>query len=308
MSDIITVDAGHTGSNYNKGAAPGYYESAVMWDLHQRFAEALAAYGPATRLTRTTLDANPGLIARGEMAKGSKAFISFHSNAEATGKASYPLGIYFVDDNCGPIDEESKELAQMLSNTVAETIGTEQAARIWTRSSSSDRDGNGYKDDYYGVLRGAHSVGVPGVILECGFHTHAETAAWLMKDDNRQKLAEALAKTTADFYGYSKKTDTAPVQQGMNATEPAMQGPSDSIAGTYKVTANSGLNIRNGAGTKANTFGKDKHVLVTIPKGTKVRCWGYYTEVNGVKWLYVEFTYGGVAYTGFACATHLKKV
>lgn len=215
MSDIITVDAGHSGATYNKGAAPGYYESKTMWDLHLRFAEALAAYGPATRLTRTALDANPGLIARGEMAKGSKAFISFHSNAEATGKADYPLGIYFVDDNCGSIDEESKELAKALSNTVAETIGTTQAARIWTRSSDYDRDGNGYNDDWYGVLRGAHSVGVPGIILECGFHTHSETAAWLMDPNNRQKLAEALAKTVADVYGYKKPAaSTAPINKG----------------------------------------------------------------------------------------------
>jgi len=206
---IWTVDSGHSGATYNKGAAPGYYESKIMWDLHLRFAEALEAYGPAIRLTRTTLDANPGLVARGEMAKGSKGFISFHSNAENTGKADYPLGIYFVDDNCGPVDEESKELAKDLSNAVAVTIGTEQAARIWTRSSSQDRDGDGHKDDYYGVLRGGHNVGVPGVILECGFHTHPKTAAWLMVDDNRQKLAEALAKTIADRYGYKKSSGSA---------------------------------------------------------------------------------------------------
>ena len=72
-----------------------------------------------------------------------------------------------------------------------------------------------------------------------------------------------------------------------------------SLAGTYKVTASS-LNVRNGAGiTKAK--------MVTIPKGTAVKCYGYYTSVLGVKWLYIQFTYKNVTYTGFASSAYLKK-
>ena len=73
-----------------------------------------------------------------------------------------------------------------------------------------------------------------------------------------------------------------------------------SLAGTYTVTAASGLNVRNAAGT-------NNKVLVAIPKGTKVQNYGYYTLVGGVKWLYVKFTYNGVTYIGFASASYLKK-
>ena len=73
-----------------------------------------------------------------------------------------------------------------------------------------------------------------------------------------------------------------------------------SLAGTYIVTAASGLNVRNAAGT-------NNKVLVAIPKGTKVQNYGYYTLVGGVKWLYVKFTYNGVTYIGFASASYLKK-
>ena len=73
-----------------------------------------------------------------------------------------------------------------------------------------------------------------------------------------------------------------------------------SLAGTYTVTASSGLNVRNAAGTAAK-------VLVTIPKGTKVKNYGYYTPVNGVKWLLVQFTYKGVTYTGFCSGVYLTK-
>ena len=73
-----------------------------------------------------------------------------------------------------------------------------------------------------------------------------------------------------------------------------------SLAGTYTVTAASGLNVRNAAGT-------NNKVLVAIPKGTKVQNYGYYTLVGGVRWLYVKFTYNGVTYIGFASASYLKK-
>ena len=73
-----------------------------------------------------------------------------------------------------------------------------------------------------------------------------------------------------------------------------------SLAGTYKVTASS-LNVRDGAGVAY-------HSMVAIPKGTEVKNYGYYTTVLGTKWLYVQFTYKGVTYTGFASSKYLKKV
>ena len=83
------------------------------------------------------------------------------------------------------------------------------------------------------------------------------------------------------------------------ATE-AAKGFNKSLAGTYTVTASSGLHIRNGAGT-------NKTSLAILPKGTKVQNYGYYTQVSGVKWLYVQVTYRGVKYTGFCSAQYLSK-
>ena len=71
-----------------------------------------------------------------------------------------------------------------------------------------------------------------------------------------------------------------------------------SLAGIYSTTAD--LNIRHGAGTS-------KALMVTIPKGTKVANYGYYSVSNGCKWLYVQFTYKNVTYTGFASSTYLRK-
>ena len=74
-----------------------------------------------------------------------------------------------------------------------------------------------------------------------------------------------------------------------------------SLAGTYVVTAGNGLHIRSGAGA-------GKASMAVLPKGTRVRNYGYYTEVSGVAWLYVQATHRGVRYTGFCSGQYLSKV
>lgn len=58
------------------------------------------------------------------------------------------------------------------------------------------------------------------------------------------------------------------------------------------MTTNQDCHIRNGAG-------KDKKSLGILPKGTAVRCYGYYTPYGGTKWFYVQVSHNGIQYTGF---------
>ena len=60
------------------------------------------------------------------------------------------------------------------------------------------------------------------------------------------------------------------------------------------------LNVRHGAGT-------NKKTMVSIPNGTIVRNYGYYSKCGSVRWLYVQFTYNGVTYTGFCSSKYLKR-
>ena len=76
-------------------------------------------------------------------------------------------------------------------------------------------------------------------------------------------------------------------------------------AGTY--ITRTALNLRNGAGVEANGFGRDKTILVTLPAGTQVRCYGYYTEVGGTCWLYVRAAHRGMQYTGFVSGKYLDR-
>lgn len=73
-----------------------------------------------------------------------------------------------------------------------------------------------------------------------------------------------------------------------------------SIYNSIFVVNTANLNVRAGAGIHKNIF-------VTIPKGTRVKCYGYYTKILDTVWLYVQFTYKGTKYTGFVSKKYLAK-
>ena len=110
-----------------------------------------------------------------------------------------------------------------------------------------------------------------------------------------EKPAEPAEKPSKPV---SKPTGTTTATTEVRAKDSA-RSFSQPLAGTYTVTA-SALNVRHGAGTA-------KKIMTTIPKGTKVRCYGYYTQWLDSLWLAIQFTYKGVKYTGFATAKYLKK-
>lgn len=70
------------------------------------------------------------------------------------------------------------------------------------------------------------------------------------------------------------------------------------LAGTYKTSAD--LHLRDDANTKAKS-------LYVLPKGTKVKNYGYYTLAGTTKWLWIQFEIDGVVYTGFSSSRYLKK-
>lgn len=109
----------------------------------------------------------------------------------------------------------------------------------------------------------------------------------------------AQNSTSQNTTSTSTSTGAASSTTEKKATE-AAKSFDKTLAGIYTVTANSGLHVRNGAGTS-------KASMVVLPRGTKVQNYGYYTLVSGVKWLYIMVTYNGVTYTGFSSAQYLSK-
>ncbi len=137
------------------------------------------------------------------------------------------------------------------------------------------------------------------VLLKFEKPANTGTSVQTARANYGQKYYDTYAGTSSSSSSSSSSTSssTSTSTTKKTATD-AAQSFNTSVAGTYKATAN--LNVRNGAGTS-------KSVMVTIPKGTLVKNYGYFTTANGVKWLYVQFTYKSIQYTGFCSSTYLSK-
>lgn len=114
------------------------------------------------------------------------------------------------------------------------------------------------------------------------------------------KKKYALTNSKIAGYGYPKY-DAEPVKTEKTSKVTAT-GTADNfskaLAGTYETAAN--LHLRNDAGSSNKS-------LCIIPKGTKVKCYGYYSVVKNTNWLYVQVTLDGIQYTGFSSKGYLKK-
>lgn len=193
----ICIDAGHYGSYNRSPGVKSYYESKQMWKLHLLLEKELEAYGVEVITTRAEQSKDLALEKRGKMAKGCDLFISLHSNAVGSAmneSVDYPLA-------CCSVSGKADTIGVELAIAVHKTMGTKQAAQKTNRKWGSS--------DYYGVLRGAAKVGVPGVLLEHSFHTNTRAANWLLSDSNLAKLAQAEAKVIAEHYGLTKQPVTA---------------------------------------------------------------------------------------------------
>lgn len=202
MKKKVMLDPGHAGYYYNRSPVnPNYYESATMWEFAKYLKTALEAYGFEVGMTRYSIHDDPELTERGRRARGYDLFLSLHSNAAGTKYPDAPWIIHYSSDETTQVDEESKKIASILGPVISETMGVSDPY-YYTKACDFDRDGDGrIGDEYYGVLFGAKSVGVPGVILEHSFHTNEAAAEWLLNDNNLMNLAQAEADALAEYYG-----------------------------------------------------------------------------------------------------------
>lgn len=163
-------------------------------------------------------------------------FVSIHTNANednANGAATYqqPISIdkpiIIANDRmlssqtlCAVCNQIGKNLADVSYDMgisshkdFAEITGNN--VREWTISynDSTDESGtvvcrHGDHGQYYGVLRGAEEAGVPGIIIEHGYHTVAEMRAAAQNSNLKSKWAEADAQGIASGLNFQKQNET----------------------------------------------------------------------------------------------------
>lgn len=271
----IVLDAGHTGYTWNKGAVPGYYESAVMWEYSKVLGLALIAKGFKVIYTRPSIETTMDVTVRGKKAKEGDLLLSLHSNSTDNTTTRRAVAIYQTDDSQGTWDTVSKAVANKLAAVIADVIGV--TWQTYSKKAGGDRDGDGKKDDnYYGVLHGARMVKKPAVILEHSFHSNPETCRWLMNDANQVKLAEATADALADYFGL--------VEEKLPTKEPEKE--------LYKVKVSVvDLRIRKEPGTDSTSIGyiqTGTHGIVAEAAGKGAKKWGKLADGRG--WIALDYT------------------
>lgn len=211
----------------------GYEEGIFTLQVGLALREELAEHGIDSYMTRETdsitivnytnsaLDRGH-ISLRGEYAKGSSLFLSIHTNANKNNVNEcdtwqQPLEI---NKTLVIVNQIASRSEQMI--TIANEIGAAVTAtsyrlglsftdqfeqtdltslKQWTSdfNDSINVEGTvcyrwGTDGDYYGVLRGAANAGVPGMIIEHGYHTVEEMRRQAMTEN----LAAEWAKSDAD--------------------------------------------------------------------------------------------------------------
>lgn len=269
---LVVLDPGHY-PNYNKGAVGGYFEGDKMYDLSLYQKEALTSYGIDVIITRSR-DYDMELYQRGQVAvkngKGYKnvIFISNHTNA-FNGSA---CGVVLIRSLYLP---ESDELGQKLGDAITDVMKPITGI-TYNRGVITKKGNNG---DYYGVIRGSVSgakstasalkSGVThSYIIEHGFHDNVNECAFLVKNANLKKIAEAEARVIAEYFGIVKGSINITATQTVKTAESVMK-----IESTVKSVQN-WLNAQYGANLNADG------IFGPITKEAIIKAWQ--TEAGGL--------------------------
>ena len=215
----------------------------MAWELHLALRQELLKYdGVEVVVTRQAEEKDMELTARGRAAIGCDLFLSLHSNAVANPTYDDPTDRAVV---IYPVSGKEYNLAGALAQAITETMGLKDKPQLYQRWNSS------HNADYYGVIRGAASVGVPGLILEHSFHTNKRSAEWLLNNGNLRNLAVSEAKVIAARFGCKLKNE---------AEDKPMQGSTTMWALPYRVKIGAYNNLQNAINqyNKAHELGFDQ--------------------------------------------------
>lgn len=279
---IIALDSGHSLKIAGKRTPDGIHE----WELNDKVRDKVVELLKDYDVKFIFPDNNEGnvdesLVARRTMYIKEKAHaaVSIHHNAfKGTWCTATGVEVY-VDHNSTSKDEK---LADCIYGRLVKNTGLK---------------GRGIKKADWTVI---DQDSIPAVLVEGGFMDNKKDHKIITSDAGQTAYAKAVAEGLIEFLNLEKKVIKKPATT--TTKKVTAKGTADyfnkSLAGTYVTTAN--LYMRDDAGAT-------KKSLVVIPKGTKVKNYGYYSTSTGVKWLYIQVTLNGIKYTGFSSSRYLKK-
>ena len=223
-STTIVIDAGHGG--HDRGGIPGQRiaEKEMTLDVAQRLKKILAGNGYPVVMTREN-DVFIPLGTRTAIANSYRnaIFVSVHFNS-AKRVGADGIETYFYD-------RDSLPLASAVHHFVA---------------GGAPSPNRGVRRRGYYVLRRAR---VPAVLVECGFLTNPNEAAYISNSSYRQKLAEEIAAGIRERSNVRSSTSSTavasiPLQSYIDQTKVSKR--------SRKKSSKKKKKSRKSAGTEAN--------------------------------------------------------
>ena len=245
----VFLSAGHGGSDPG-AVAGGLAEKNINLQTLLACKAELELHGVEVIASRLTDEYDPvGQEVKEANASGANLAVSFHANA---GSGDGFEAFYWNGDSKG------KRLAELCEKQI-KAIG---------QNSRGIKSGN--------HLYFIKNTNMTAVLVESFFVDNIYDRKIGDEVTEQQAFGRAYAKAILEYLGIDTKVETKPSANPVKVE--VAKKFNAKFAKSYTTIAN--LNLRAGAGT-------DKTIITVLPKGTKVRCYGYYSLNKDTKWLYV---------------------
>lgn len=178
---IICLDPGHGGRD--AGACSTVAERDLVLLIARRAKESLIAAGHSVVWTRTDNRSRPSIDERPKIAAraGAGLFVSIHANAAGDEKAHGAEAWY----RAGCLRDER------LARVLLAALARECPRPLKLRGAFPDtRNRHGR----LGVLRGCWRLGIPAVLLECGFLTNPSDLATMLSPEFGLAVGRAIGR------------------------------------------------------------------------------------------------------------------
>ena len=208
---VIVLDPGHGNKDYG---AVNYSKRLYERDVNLEIAKACRNYleqyeGVAVFLTRETNSQFLGLEERTKFAKECNAdvFISLHNNASVSKRATGAEVWVTRSTYKAKYNKAMTSLGKKIVNQLGR-LGIGKRGVFTRKSSHLKYSFDGSRADYYAVIRGSIERDIPAMIVE---HAYIDSSDYRFMNSKAKtkKLGIADAKAIVEYYGLTKRTDTA---------------------------------------------------------------------------------------------------
>lgn len=179
---VVTIDAGHGGSDPGAIGIAGTKEKDITLDISSRVAKILTANGAKVIMARSG-DTAVGLYERSALANNtdSDIFVSIHINANEN-RAITGTSTYIHNGATNDRIVKSDKLAQLVQAELLKALGLRDAE---VRSAN------------FAVLR---TTDMPAILVEVAFISNAAEEQLMLTESFRAKAAEAIAKGIGMYF------------------------------------------------------------------------------------------------------------